>query len=777
MNLFRQHHDRSEKRTHLVQWVLCLSLGVVAFTVTSAHAQSARLGGFVTDEKSGQALELVNVSLENEQGVLRGAVTNADGLYQIPRISPGRYVLRASYIGYETYTDTVDLEPGEVSTRNIVLVADRAGLDEVVVETERTSGAARVTAGQQTIRPREIEMIPAPDVTGDLASYLTTMPSVVTTGDRSGQFFIRGGEPSQNLVQLDGMMVYQPFHILGFYSAFPSDIINRADVYAGGYGSRFGERVSSVVDVSAREGNKRRFGGVASISPFIGTLLLEGPLVPNRISFLASVRQSLVEQGAERIVSDRLPFDFGDAFAKIHAEVSPRSRLSATALQTHDRGTLHEEIGLQEPDEIRWWNKAAGLRYLMLPRLLPVSAEFRLAYSSFGSEFGPSEEALRSTDISNVLIALDATFHGARTDVDAGWSLRMINSDSELGGIFQNAEIKKAAINHLGFYVEPEFTFGALRVRPGLRMEFYAIQFDPVLEPRLRLVWERGVHQVSGAAGLYHQEIVGLVDQRDAASVFTTWTNVPRFDPRLAENFGGKVPRAAHAILGYRGTPTHWLEFSVEGFFKKLDNLYVAQWTPYPHMTTQLQPATGRALGFDARVELRRSRLYGAVTYGLSSTLYDAQQAELPLWFGEESIRYRPPHDRRHQVNALLSLELYGFDLSARWAFGSGLPFSRPEGFDGFVAVNDVDIRPETLRWRRAIYGRPFNAVLPTYHRLDVSLERTFTLNRFQFTVMGSLINAYDRRNIFYVDVFTLQRADQLPFLPSVGLKVDTNGN
>lgn len=111
--------------------------------------------------------------------------------------------------------------------------------------------------------------------------------------------------------------------------------------------------------------------------------------------------------------------------------------------------------------------------------------------------------------------------------------------------------------------------------------------------------------------------------------------------------------------------------------------------------------------------------------------------------------------------------------MSARWEFGSGLPFSRAIGFDGFVLIDDiVDVRTAPTS-RRVIYERPYNGLLPTYHRLDLSVDRTFALGPVDLTLLGSIINVYDRRNLFYLDVFTLRRVDQLPFVPSFGIKVE----
>ncbi|MEZ4701913.1 MAG: TonB-dependent receptor [Rhodothermales bacterium] len=738
----------------------------------AARAQTATLNGFVIDRADRQPIELVNIALRDDAGTLRGTVTDRDGVYLVTRLTPGRYVITASFVGYASVRDTLVLEPDENRTFNIELGTDEGALGEVLVQTERESGAARVTAGQQTIRPADLELIPVPDASADLAGYLSTLPGVISTGDRGGQLFIRGGEPTQNLVQLDGILLYQPFHVLGFYSAFPADILNRSDIYAGGYGAKFGERISSVIDIWTRDGNKRRYAGTGSISPFIGTVSLEGPLIRDKVSFLVSGRQSLLEQGAEKLVDQNLPFNFNDFFGKMHAELTPRSRFSMTALSTNDRGTLVEDLGGVEPEEVRWSNRAIGGRYLLLPRKLSISADLRFSHSRYDSELGPVNDPSRTSSIWNTAITFDSQFSGARANTEAGFALRLISSATELGGAFQNTEFKGVGIDHLAFYLEPEYKLGALRVRPGIRLQWYYLRVDPYLEPRLRIVYNAGRHQFSAAGGYYLQEIVGLNDRRDAASVFTAWTNIPRLNPRQPDVLAERVPSAIHAIAGYRVEPVDGFELSVEGFHKWLDNLFISEWTAFPRFTTRLQPASGTSYGFETRIELRRPKFYSVVNYGYSNTRYTANQASLLLWYGEETLSFRPPHDRRHQVNALISTEIAGFDLSARWEFGSGLPFSRALGFDGFVLVNDVIDVTEAPSTRRVIYERPYRGVLPTYHRLDLSIDRTFTYKNASMTVLGSMINVYDRRNLFYLDVFTLRRVDQLPFVPSFGLKV-----
>lgn len=750
-------------------------------TPHAAHAQLrasrlASVSGFVTDAADGQPLVGANVTVQrlDDASFRRGAATNRDGLYLIPRLPPGRYALRASFIGYTAFADTLDLDAREARSVRIRLAAREALLDEVVVESER-EGVTDLTAGQQTIQPPEIERVPTPDVSGDLVTYLSTLPSVVTTADRGGQLFIRGGEPSQNLVLLDGMTLYQPFHLLGFYSAFPSEIINHTDLYAGGFGAQYGGRLSSVIDVAARAGNKRHVAGGATLSPFMSTVQLEGPIVPGRVSFLASGRQSVLERGIDRLLDQPLPFVFGDAFGKVHAAPTTSSRLAVSALRTYDRGTLAPATSAAaSTQQIRWRNWAVGGRYLAMPRLLPVVADLHLAFSGLQTELGPSAAPERVSRVRTTRIALDATFPGYRSTMRAGLLANFVRLSNTLGGLYQNVDTgEDKTLDHFALYLEPEVTLTPrLRVRGGLRLQFLQSRFEPFPAPRLRLVWEGDGYQLSAATGVYYQELLGLSDRRDAANVFTVWSHIPKkLEQRPDDVRLGRTPRAVHGIVGYETRLGAGVTLSAEAFYKDLKDLFVAEWTAFPRLTTRLQPATGRSFGAELRVEAQRGPFYGYVGYGYSNTRYTAEQASLALWYGTETLRFRPPHDRRHQLSALASARWAGFNLSVRWQFGSGQPFSRVVGFDGFALIDDIEDAIDIPGSRRVIYGPPFDGVLPTYHRLDASLERSFALGgHVRLTAQASVVNAYDRPNIFYLDTFTLQRVNQLPVTPSLGL-------
>ncbi|MCH8276190.1 MAG: TonB-dependent receptor [Bacteroidetes bacterium] len=733
-----------------------------------AHAQNGMLRGFVTDASDAEPLQGVNVILTAADGSFQGASTDFEGLYVITPITPGRYVVRAQYIGYRTFTDTLDIA-AEITSLNMSLEFETLDLEEVIVVGEREgAGAAGVIAGLQTVRPQDIDLIPAPDVSGDLVNYLTTLPGVVSVGDQGGQFFVRGGEPTQNLVLIDGILLYQPFHLVGFYSAFPSSIINVVEVYAGGFGAKFGGRLSSVISVATRNGNKRRFEGDISVAPFVSAVRLEGPIIPGRVSFLLSGRMSVIDQGIEKLISEPVPYAFSDQFGKIHANLTENSQLSFTGIQTYDRGTidpLAAEEGNDQSDQIIWRNQAFGLRYLLLPTKLPVQAEILLSNSRVENTFGKETNPARTSKASQFSFAANLTHFMGSADLRWGIYLNAIELQSRLGGAFQNISDEEEFVTEVGGYFETELgTSSNFRFQPGIRIASFPSVGVSFVEPRVRLIYDIGIHRFSAAGGMYHQEVIGLADRRDAGDVFTAWTNSPK----------GEVPEALHAIVGYQIRMGSALRFATEGYYKKLSNLSIAEWTAFPRFTTKFQSADGTVIGYDARLEITAGPFYGFLNYGYSEVEYVAGDPSIQFWFGSSDIAFSPPHDRRHQVNAVGTLRFDGFHFSIRWQYGSGLPFSEALGFDEFILMDGPTDMFEESGLTRVLYGEPYRGRLPDYHRLDVSMDKSFSLvSGTKLTLQAGLTNAYNRKNLFYVDLFTLRQLNQLPLIPSFGLKFE----
>ena len=344
--------------------LILLSIGglCMAFPVDEAAAQTATVQGIITDHSDDQPLEGANITLQNQSDErVRGMAADDNGFYQFTNLQPGTWFLQISFIGYLTYEDTLNVRAGETQTVSVSLEPGEERLGEVIVSP--TGGAARLEAGRQRITPVEIQRIPTPAGSGDLASYIQTLPGVVALGDRGGQFYIRGGTPSQNMVLVDGTMIFRPFHMLGFFSVFPSSLVSEVDFYAGGFSPRYSGRLSSVLDVKMRDGDRQRAGGAASISPFAGEVFVEGPLKKDRTSMIASFRQSLIETTSPLFLSEEQPVRFESQYIKASHFGTEDTCCSSMLLRTYDRGQLDYEIG----ETFKWTNILFGGRCIILP--------------------------------------------------------------------------------------------------------------------------------------------------------------------------------------------------------------------------------------------------------------------------------------------------------------------------------------------------------------------------------------------------------------------------
>jgi len=742
---------------------------------TTAIAQQALIRGFVTDASTEQTMQGASVALLSGTDVIYGSVSDGDGYFLINRIAAGAYSLRISFVGFETYSEELNFGAGDVFERSVVLAVSATEIDEIIVEAEAEGGVTTVIAGLESIVPADIAKIPIPGVSGDLASYLQTLPGVVIQGDRGGQFFVRGGAVDQNLALLDGLPVYMPFHVLSFYSAFPEDIVNRADFYTGGYGARYGSRVSSIIDVRARNGNKQNIAGAIGLAPFLSEARFEGPIVRNRVSVLVNIRQSFIEKLFPELFGQKMPYRFGDRFGKLHALLGDSHSFSFMILDTDDRGDIAgtrksfegDVLASAETDssDVFWENRVIGGTYEYQSNRIPLKARLTVGQSSMRNEFGPEEAPERVADVESFDARLGLTWLLRAGSINTGVSYRRTKLSYELDDIFQDYTADTDRMTEVQAYLETDLWFGNEKwnLNPGVHLYSLADRGRSWWEPRARLSWYPG--GLSGdltmhaAWGLYHQAVVGLNDERDLGNQFTAWVVAPD---------DADIPQAMHAIAGisYRFAP--WLNVAVEGFYKSYDDLSVPIFSAFPRFTTALQSADGIAQGFDVRVDMssrpfiNSTTISGFLTYAFANVEYEAS-----------SLTYNPGHDRRHQVNALLHADLGVVGVTVQVQMGSGLPFTESSGFDKwFLLTPDVDVASEVGE-DRILYAEPFRGRQPTYARMDIWLERRIEEGRHVTTLRAGIVNVFNRENLFYYDLFEFRRVDQLPLIPSVGVKVE----
>jgi hypothetical protein len=741
----------------------------------SALAQQALIRGFVTDASSEQPLQGTTVALFQSDRLVLGTATDGDGYFILNRIRPGTYELRVSFIGFSDVRENMTFSAGELIERSFVLLPKTAEIGELVVEAEKEGGVTTVIAGLESVVPAEIRRVPVPGVSGDLAAYLQTVPGVVVQGDRGGQLFVRGGAVDQNMAFLDGIPVYMPFHILSVFSAFPEELVDRADFYTGGFSAQYGTRVSSMLDVHARNGNKQNLAGSLALAPFLSSATIEGPLVKGRVSMIASVRQSLIEELFPSLVGQKMPYRFGDRFGKIHALLGSSHSISFTALDSEDRGDIAgtkksvfgetEASEITDSTEVAWTNRVFGGTYTYRSNRIPLVAVVTAGSSQMTNEFGPEDDVERRSTLESIDVKTRLTYQLKGADVSVGSTYRNTKFSLLLDDLFTELTSTKDELQEISSYAESTFELagGNVSVNPGVHVYTLPERSQNWIEPRFRMSYwpmgRTGRHQINASWGIFHQAISGLSDERDLGNIFYAWVTTP-------EN--AKATEAQHAILGWNVKLFPWMNAALEGYYKSYDNLSVPIFSPFPKFTTTQQAAKGTAFGFDARLNVENRPFWfesvfdGYVSYAYSKVEYETA-----------SYTYNPSHDRRHQLNALLHAQKGEVGMTVQFQYGSGLPFTQSGGFDvWYLLTPGVDVTKEA-GIDRILYSNPYSGRQPAYSRVDVWLERRVEKGRYVVTMRAGAVNLFNRNNLFYYDLFTFKRVDQLPFLPSVGFKVE----
>ena len=717
--------------------LLVLSLAALAAALAAAPgAAQADVFGVVADAETAGPVVGATVALLDGEGQTRGRATGSEGEFVYRGLPAGRYVLRVSAVGYEARADTLVLEDGDRRDVAVALSASTSALEGVAVDADAVPVVRE--AGLTRIRAADVRALPTTDPGGDLVAAILASAGVTTAGDRGGQISVRGGTPTQNLVLVDGIPVFQPFHLFGAYSALPAGVVRSADVYSGGWPARFGGRIASVVDVVGRTAHKRRPAGALTASPFLAGLEVEVPVVPGDLSVLASARQSLVEESARAVGAD-VPYRFEDAFAKAHARLDATSTVQATALYARDRGDLGET-----GDELRQQTTAVGGQFYTISSEFAAALDISAYWSEFRSEFVPSGDLLSGPPRMSESSVFGGRFgyvyyvgpHTVRTGIQAS-SYRFAYSFRP--GAEQTDNTSEGSV-----FVDADLEFGAWRVEPGVRAQTFPAQDQPSsLEPRLQVSYTRGRSVWRAAGGVYRQEIVGLTDQRDVGDVFTAWTTTSSALP---------VPTAVHGLAGWEGPVAPGLRLGVEGYAKALSGQTIL-------VGGRLLSTNGDAFGVDVTGSYRRPGLRLEVVYGAAA-----------LTYRDASRTYRPPFHRPHRLAVNGRAERGPWAAAAAFQLTSGRPVQRVLGTFRDLEGGGVlgPGRPTAL-----FEAEPYAGRTPAYHRLDVSVEWAARLPRASLVVQAAVVNAYDRANAFYYDALRAERVDQLPLLPTLGVRLE----
>ncbi|MBV5342096.1 TonB-dependent receptor plug domain-containing protein, partial [bacterium] len=715
--------------------------------------------------------------------------TDINGYFTITKIPDGNYSLVVTYLGFDTLREDVTVKGNTVLSKKYYLTKAAYILQGVSISAEHAEQRNETRTSVVKVTPKQIKQIPSIGGQADLAQYLQVLPGVVFTGDQGGQLYIRGGSPIQNKVQLDGMVIYNPFHSIGLFSVFETDLLRSADIYSGGFGAEMGGRISSVMDLTTRDGNKKRIAGKMGASTFGAKILLEGPIIRQKndnggsSSFLLSYKNSYLEQTSKILYSyideNGLPFNYNDFYGKVSLNSSNGSKINFFGFSYNDRATY------KAVSNYAWDAAGGGTNFIIIPGASSVLIDGNIAFSNYKIALDETNRPSRTSSISGFNGGFNINYFMGKNQLKFGFEMLGFATDFNYTNSANRVISQTQFTSEIAPFVTYKLTRNKWLIEPGFRLQYYASLSNASAEPRLAIKYLANEKlRFKFAGGFYSQNLIAANSDRDVVNLFYGFLSG---SDEIQDEFNGKelthkLQKSQHIVLGVEVEPANHITINIEAYYKNFSQLtninrnkLFEDIPPYNDPTSiSYKPEylrkdfiveTGDAEGIDFSFKYNYNRIYLWAAYSL---------AYVHRFDGIE--HYVPHYDRRHNMNLLVTYQFGKLDVwevNARWNFGSGFPFTQTQGF--YESLNfpngmQTDITTDNGELG-LIYGDYNAGRLSSYHRLDVGITRKFNLSESSILEANfTITNLYDRDNIFYVDRVSNEKVYQLPIMPSFGM-------
>ncbi len=736
--------------------LIILFTGLITFH-DSAAQDFGTLRGLVVDSTTSEALSFSSAYIK-ELGI--GANTDMRGYFLITSVPANKnFTLIVSYVGYRSKTLTVKVQTGKMSHYTIKLSSSDIQMKTIEATGERISATSDSKISVDRISARQLETAPK-GIESDIFRTIKYLPGVTATSDISARYYVRGGTSNQNLVLIDGITIYNPFHALGLFSVVDPDIVNSIEFFKGGFGAQFGGRLSSVMNIVTKDGNKNNFSSKLSASLLSGKFLVEGPM--GKGSFIASGRKSLTNSITKKFLEDgTVPVDFYDASFK--ANYSDPDFLSGAKFSLSGF-VSSDNIKNTDPrvEDYKWDTRALGFKWFQASDA-PLFFELGISVSSFNGKTIPkfSDKTPLENKVTDLDLQMDFTYmFEERDELNIGFHVKQIATNLlfvNAQGSEVNTDYSGANIVLYGKYKLARFDF--MKLDAGARINLTSLSRNlgkKNIEPRVNLLLAPFKNfTVKGSYGLFQQELTTIGDENEVINIFEPWLVVPDYLPPTT---------ASHYILGFDYTPFVSTFIGLEFYYKKTNNLPVVNQNKILVTDRDFTTAEAESYGMESSLKIALD----PVTFSTSYTLAYAYKM-----LG--GLLYYPKYDIRHNFNISLEFDLgYEWNTGFVWTFNTGLPFTQIVGFyDKFYFDNFF------AGWLNADPRKPYGILgiqnlsrLPSYHRLDFTMSKKFRLNPFNVEVSFSILNLYNRENIFYYKRETGEKVNMLPFLPSATITI-----
>lgn len=705
----------------------------------------------------------------------KGVATDPFGYYSI-ELPTGRNNLRISCLGMrETIRQVMVYDNGRL---DVELAEFITPLKEVVIESERGANVSGTRMGTERIDIKMMKQVPVAFGETDVMKVVLTLPGVQSVGESSTGLNVRGGSADQNLTLLDDATIFNPSHLFGFFSAFNPDVVKDVELFKSGIPAEHGGRISSVMEVTSREGNKKKFSGAGGIGPITGRLTLEGPLQKDKSSILIGGRSTYSDWILDRIPNESLKNSTGsfyDLNFHFNHEADRKNTVDVTAYYSDDRFKLNSDTLYHYNN----FNASARWKHAYGTKLFSVlSATYNTYKFNVSSDINPANAVRMDYEIQQLSGKADFSYQlndknllsfGAsamRYDLSPG-TLTPIGSESLISADRLDDEQALESAVYLGdeFELSPRLTLYA-----GLRYSFYnylgprsVFQYAPG-QPRSEssmtdtLQYEKGqsiatYHGPEFRASARYmlgkdasikvsyqrmRQYIHMLSNTTAISPTDTWK---LSDAHIKPQTGDQ-----YSIGYYRNFKANTIETSIEAYYKTLDNFLDfrggALLTMNHHIETDVIGTQGRAYGLELMLKKVTGKLNGWISYTYSRSFLKTAGVESGETIND-GMEYPSNYDKPHDVTVISNYRFSRrFSLSLNFTYSTGRPVTVP--LQRYVLDGS----------QRLLYTNRNQARIPDYYRVDfaMNIEGNHKIRKLAHSSWSlSIYNVTGRKNAYSV--------------------------
>jgi hypothetical protein len=723
----------------------------------SSISLSGTIHGFVREKDTKEPIIMANVWIK---GTNIGTTSNMKGYYVLSSLEPGTYEIYFRYIGYKTFIANQYIGKDDDIKFDVYLEMEPIRMEGTVVTAEREKREMEIKPSQIIVQATQLRGVPQ-IAEPDLFRAIQMLPGVATLSDFSAGLYIRGGSPDQNLILLDHIDVYNPNHMFGFFSSFNTDAVKSVELLKGGFPAMYGGRLSSVLNVINKEGNREEFQGVARLSLLSSNATLEGPWKYG--SWMISGRRTYLDLAA-KIVDFDLPYYFYDGHGKINFDIDKKNQASLSFYVGNDVLDLSQnEIDIK----LDWGNKTFSAQWMHL-----FSSKFFSHFVFAGSRFDSDTEVEFddiSFGISNEIT--DLALKGwltytptTRHSMDFGFEGKMLDFDLNYK-IVDLDYLNSFSGNYFALYLQDNFKLSVFDViQAGIRFDYYTDGNYSRITPRFsykhifsdKVTMTLSYGRFSQFLNLVYQEGFSFADM---------WFPVDEtFEPGQAD----------HYILGYTYDNLKTFSINIEAYYKQYLNVSEYRFraaesqgadVDFDNMTAadNFLNGNGYAYGTDIYLQNNIWGLKGWIGYSLNWVKKQVNGYN----FGEE---YYPTYDRRHTITAIED-----FQISKKWRlnfafkFGTGQPYT--EASARYKALN-----PNGMTYDMTLETQKNTFRLPPYRRFDIGLFYNTKIFGLKSEIYFQIVNIYNFKNVWFrfydFETNPAKREEfyMLPRIPTAGI-------